>query len=90
MWRRVVRPVQPVFESDVVSVGEALAGIDSMQQGVSWVMCRHPSPVATYLVVGRVAAGPVWAGEQGGCGCRDGDERPGFEVCDGSTGGWRW
>jgi hypothetical protein len=37
--------VQPLVESGIVSVGEALTGVDTMEQGMSWMVCGYPGSI---------------------------------------------
>lgn len=40
-----VNLVQPLIESGVVRVGEAAAGVDTMEEGLSLVVCGYPGTI---------------------------------------------
>jgi hypothetical protein len=43
--RRPDGPLEPLVESGVVSVGETLTGIDTVEQGMSSMVCRDPDSI---------------------------------------------
>src|SRR4051794_3367770 len=44
-WDVLWNLVQPLVESDVVRVGEAAAGVDTVEEGLSLVVGRYPGTI---------------------------------------------